>query len=321
MNKDKSLVTVIMSVYNENSKFLNAAISSILNQTYNNLEFIIINDGSTEELTIKTIADWENKDSRVRVLSQPNRGLTKSLNIALQNANGNFICRQDSDDWSDLTRIDKQIHFLRSNLEIGLVGSQALLHQENGTALWDTKLPTDPTEITKYLEQNGNPFIHGSVCFRKDLSINIGMYREELKFGQDYDFFYRLCEITKGANLQKSLYNYRYTASAAPKSASYHNTTSLTQILAKLRKETGADSYDDALGILTESRPESPSNLPQLSFADRLMLAGSYRQSAVQYIRAILNSPFDRISWLKFCRFLIFLLFPVFRAKLYRNKF
>ena len=105
-----SLITVIMSVYN-GEPYLSESIQSILDQTFNDFEFIIINDGSTDK-SWDTILNYSSKDKRVIPLKQKNIGLTKSLNKGIKMSNGLFIARQDSDDISNKKRFEKQIPWL-----------------------------------------------------------------------------------------------------------------------------------------------------------------------------------------------------------------
>ena len=120
-NNNIPLVSVVMPVYNC-ELYVVDAITSILNQTFDDFEFIIINDGSTDK-TGEMIAKFADMDPRIVQLDQYRQGVTKSLILATQIARGCYIVRQDGDDLSNLSRIDKQIEFLESNQEYSLVGS------------------------------------------------------------------------------------------------------------------------------------------------------------------------------------------------------
>ena len=113
-----------MSVYNA-SKFLNEAIESILNQTYKNFEFIIIDDGSTDNST-QIIEKYKKIDERIVFIeNEKNVGLTKNLNKAIKLSTSDYIARMDADDISDVKRLEKQIKFLQENKDISIVGSCA----------------------------------------------------------------------------------------------------------------------------------------------------------------------------------------------------
>ena len=125
----KPFISVIMSVYNA-EQFLREAIDSILNQTYDNFEFIIIDDASTD--SSNAILRSYN-DHRIRVhLNKENSGLTKSLNIGLALAKGTYIARQDADDVSYPERFQRQLDFFQANPGLDIAGTQATYIYEDG---------------------------------------------------------------------------------------------------------------------------------------------------------------------------------------------
>jgi len=115
-------VSIVMSVYNA-QKYLDEAIESILNQTYSNFEFIIINDGSTDK-SLEIIENYAKKDSRIIVINRENKGLIYSLNEGIRKANGKYIARMDADDISLPQRLEKQVEFMEKNKNIGICGTQ-----------------------------------------------------------------------------------------------------------------------------------------------------------------------------------------------------
>ena len=121
MNSSK-LISVLMPVYNTKEEFLRTAIESILNQTFSNFEFIIINDGSTNNAE-DVILSY--KDDRIIYLKQENQGIVAALNNGWDRAKGEYIARMDSDDISFPERFEKQLKFLEENPEYSLVGSWA----------------------------------------------------------------------------------------------------------------------------------------------------------------------------------------------------
>ena len=119
----KDLISVLMGIYNIPSKeVLEKSINSILNQSYKNIEFIIIDDGSTND-TYKWAKEITKNDKRVILKkNEKNLGLTKTLNKCLKLATGEFIARMDGDDYSHKDRFEKQLSFLKNNKEYQLVG-------------------------------------------------------------------------------------------------------------------------------------------------------------------------------------------------------
>ncbi|MDD2913253.1 MAG: glycosyltransferase family 2 protein, partial [Candidatus Pacebacteria bacterium] len=112
--KNNPKISIIMPVYNVET-FLSEAIESVLNQTFYDFEFVIINDGSTDN-SLEIIKNYEKKDSRIVLLdNKENLGITKSLNIGLNKARGEYIARMDGDDISEKERIEIQYDFLKKN--------------------------------------------------------------------------------------------------------------------------------------------------------------------------------------------------------------
>ena len=196
-------VSVIMSVYNSDPNQLKEAINSILNQTYENLELIIINDGSTTD--VENIVN-SFLDNRIKFINNPiNLGLPASLNKGVSIALGKYIARMDSDDISLPNRIEAQVNFMESNSEIGVLGSNAQLF---GTKKGIFKLPTSHLQIQSDLLIN-SAMVHPSVMVRKDLLIK-NPYDENDRKAEDYKLWTKLIWKTKFANLNMILLKYRF---------------------------------------------------------------------------------------------------------------
>lgn len=185
-------VTVLMSCYNA-VRWLDEAIDSILNQTFKDFEFVIIDDGSTDE-TLKIINSYARNDDRIVVISKPNTGLTDSLNVGLQRARGEWIARLDADDVAFPTRLERQIEFLNNNKEIALLGSGCTLIDDKGLVVKDFKYPSTHRKIVKKIEAMGAPFPHSSVIFKKEIVQYIGGYRRRFNGAEDGDLWLRIAE-------------------------------------------------------------------------------------------------------------------------------
>ncbi len=187
---NNTIVSVIMSVYN-GARYLRDSIDSILHQTFQHFELVIINDGSTDD-TVKILE--EINDHRIVLLNQENLGLTKSLNRGARISNGKYIARQDADDISLPNRLEQQVKFLNENPDIGFVGGSYLLIDENSSQLKIIEVKNNPPLLKTTLLKR-NIFAHGSCMFRKDLFNDIGGYREEFRYAQDIDLWLRMSEV------------------------------------------------------------------------------------------------------------------------------
>lgn len=207
LKKELPRVSVVMSVYN-GEKYLREAVDSILDQTFNDFEFIIINDGSTDKT--QEILDTYN-DQRIVLVTQDNMGLTKSLNKGISVARGCYIARQDADDVSMPRRLEEQIGFLEKNGTAALIGSEAEIIDEAAVKLGLMEYPSDNGTIKKEIRRY-NCFCHGSVIFKKDSFLAIGGYREFFQTAQDYDLWLRFVERYEASNLKATLYRYRFNS-------------------------------------------------------------------------------------------------------------
>lgn len=203
-------VSIIMGVYNcKRPDLLDKSIHSIIDQTYEDWEFIICNDGSTDGRTLDLLNQYSKLDTRISVISyEKNSGLAHALNMCLENAKGKYIVRQDDDDLSKPDRIKKLVEYADSHPEYSIVGSIADVTDDNG--VWgEYPLAEAPKKKDFYWT---NPFAHPTVLMRKEDLIRVGGYRvaKETKRQEDYDLFMRMYAAGyKGYNIQEKLYEYR----------------------------------------------------------------------------------------------------------------
>src|SRR5690625_4382943 len=135
VNKDSNpLVSVVLSVFNDEA-YVRESIESIIEQTYSNLEIIIINDGSNES-TVKILEEYQEKDNRIKLIHQSNKGLALSLNRGMELASGFYIARMDSDDISLKGRIATQVKALLKNKDVVALGSNADVIDRDGVYIY-----------------------------------------------------------------------------------------------------------------------------------------------------------------------------------------
>jgi glycosyltransferase involved in cell wall biosynthesis len=197
-------VTVLMSVFNEQI-YLRTAIESILNQTFSDFEFLIIDDGSKEPIE-DLIADY--KDSRIRSFRQENMGLARSLNKGLQLARGDYIARMDADDVCRSDRLELQIRQIAADPQIDLLGSFFDIVDENERLIETKELIIDPIYRLWRLQFHNN-YGHGTVMLKKQSVLKQGMYDETLLYAQDYDLWSRMSRKDNTEIIPEVLYHYR----------------------------------------------------------------------------------------------------------------
>ncbi len=197
-------ISVVMSVYN-GERFLREAIDSILNQTYKDFEFIIVNDGSTDR-SEKIIRSY--KDKRIRLINQKNHGLVYSLNKGVKLARSDLIARMDADDVSEENRLEKQIKFIKTNKSVTLVGSSMTVIDESSKIKHIHHVLIDDPELKQELLVR-SPFAHGSVIFDKKKFIKAGMYKISNWPAEDYGLWLDISKHGNFYNINEPLYRYR----------------------------------------------------------------------------------------------------------------
>ena len=197
-NENNDKVSVLLSVFNNENTILES-LRSILNQTYRNLEVLVIDDGSSDD-TYKKIKNI--KDKRLQIFKNvKNIGLTKSLNILIAKANGNFIARQDADDISDKHRIETQIMYLK---KYNLDACTTRAYIKNTTKVIPNFSYYLPQKLVVKIK---NPFIHGTLLISKSVLNTIGNYDEDFVYAQDYKLFTDLLKNDyKIGTIKKSMY-------------------------------------------------------------------------------------------------------------------
>jgi glycosyltransferase involved in cell wall biosynthesis len=199
-------VSIILPVFN-GEKYLEESINSILNQSYDDYELIIVNDGSVDgsQEIIESFSD-----PRIRVLRQLNMGLPAALNNGIELSIGKYIARQDADDISLPLRLEKQVNFLEQNPQFGLVGSAAEIWVETSPSGRFHDHPLNPGILEFELFFN-NPFVHSSWMFRRNIISLVGIYSTDISRQppEDYEYISRIARYYQLANLQERLVIYR----------------------------------------------------------------------------------------------------------------
>jgi len=205
-------ISVLMPVYNA-EKYIEAAVDSILKQTFTDFEFIIINDGSTDG-TLDILEGYAKRDSRIRLISRENKGLVATLNEGLALAKAPLIARMDADDVSVINRLMLQKEYLDEHADILCVSGDYEVIDEKGRVVTRLKVPVEPELISSQLLKGHSPMVHPATMFRKRAIDEVGPYSGNYLHAEDYDLWLRFDEIGKLANLPELLLRYRYSTSS-----------------------------------------------------------------------------------------------------------
>lgn len=197
-NTGAPTISVVMPVYNGES-YLDEAVESILNQTFTDFEFIIINDGSTDD-TGAILARHQAADRRISVFDQANQGVVASMNRGCSLAKGKYIARMDADDICLPDRFEHQVAFLDARPEVGILGAWIEYIDADGHTFDSWIMPTEPALINWSL-MFGNCLAHPTVIMRRDTVRELSGYRPATDYFEDYDLWVRATVVTSLANL------------------------------------------------------------------------------------------------------------------------
>jgi hypothetical protein len=311
-------VSIIMPVYNE-ERYVRQAVDSVLQQTLADFEFVILDDGSTDR-TPEILRTYT--DPRIRLISQPNVGLTRSLNRCLSMATGHFVARMDGNDVSHPDRLQAQVDFLDTHAEVGLLGAYYVNIDDGGTVVKVYTYPTNDSEIRRALWSDC-PFCHSVVMFRRECIDRIGEYRERIGPAEDYDLWFRISERFRLANLPRPLHQVRVTPTGISLAKRFDQIRAslLVRHLAQERQRSGSDSLDrlteaELACLLDRLLPRTPATLRRVAHSTALYLAevsyctSDYRQAARRLLEAARLSPLAPRNWRVAWRLLVCLLMP-----------
>lgn len=292
----KTEVTVLMPVYN-GEKFLKEAIDSILNQTFTDFEFLIVNDGSTDG-TEAIILSYN--DPRIKLITQPNGGVAKALNTGLKQASGKYIARMDADDFSTPERLQIQYDFLQQNPGYILIGSDVNYISEEGEFIFRYINPAYTHEQLKNVIYQDCSFVHSTVFFVKEIAISLGGYPERAHSFEDHLLWTKFIREGKICNLEMVLGSYRFNVSSVTIDEKDMDKNFLR--IKRKALQTGELSIEDEKGLLSSKKKLS--NAKKECSYNRMLgkkyLWNNYQPAKARkhLIKAIQAEPFNVKSYM-----------------------
>jgi glycosyltransferase involved in cell wall biosynthesis len=297
-------ISVVMAAYNE-APVIRSAIDSILNQTLTDFEFIIVDDGSTDE-TLDIVRSYD--DDRISVVeNNRNLGLTKSLNRGIERSNGRYIARMDADDRSLPTRLQRQYDVLERNATTQVAAcSFWIVSREFERLVRADGLHERPFDTEDLLE-NGPGFAHGSTMIRRSAVKTIGGYCEAFRMRQDFDLWLRL-SIEFGSKfvkiLPEPLYEHRLSADKLHNRPQQRLYSSYARKAARQRMQGEAPSFDELRERAAELRSKSIETTSRQREAHYQYLVGMYlqdqgnqRAARHRFLSSIRHAPFTPQPW------------------------
>jgi glycosyltransferase involved in cell wall biosynthesis len=198
-------VSVVMPAFNA-AAYLDQSIQSILNQSFQDFEFIIINDGSSDDTKL-IVNEYEKLDVRIRAFHEHHEGMIAALDRGCELARGEYIARMDADDVSFAYRLQRQVEYMEKHPRVGVVGSWICI-EKNGLAAGTWCPPTSPN-VLKWTMFFGVCVAHPSVLMRREVISRLAFYRPAAVHGEDVDLWLRASAITEFGNVPEVLLKYR----------------------------------------------------------------------------------------------------------------
>jgi hypothetical protein len=188
--------------------FLAEAVRSVLAQTYEDLELVVVDDGSTDRTPV-ILDDFASRDMRVRPTRQPPGGLAKALNLACSHARGRYFARLDADDVALPERLALQVSFLEEHPDVAVVGGSGILIDDDGNAFGLAEYPREDAAVAHQLKTGRVPLMHSAAMIRASAFRASSGYRPVMEVAQDYDLWLRLVTYGRITNLREPVIRYR----------------------------------------------------------------------------------------------------------------
>lgn len=237
-------ISIVMTVYN-GERYLEAALASLLGQSFADLELVVVDDGSIDS-TPRILAEASQHDNRIIVERQSNRGRPYALNLGVRLARAPLIARMDADDVAAERRLELQYRFLQENPEIAGVGGALTFINEDGRPFAHTVYPTSPEEVCREFLSGRVALAHPAVTVRKSVLEAVGGYRPAFGDADDVDLWLRVLDRFQLANLRDTVLEYRIHRRQATVTGLEQQALCCVaaQVAARCRRSGGPDPFD-----------------------------------------------------------------------------
>lgn len=294
----KPSASVIFPVYN-GEVYLDAAIESILSQTFGDFELLLLNDGSTDR-TLERLEHYSSLDARCKIRSTSNLGIVNTLNEGIRLAASDILFRMDHDDISRPDRFEKQIRYLKDHPECVLVGSKVLLIDPDGLPIKEMGDRMKHEDIDEGLGWGGAFIFHPAVAMRKSAVVEIGGYRNEYECCEDLDLFLRLAEVGRLANLPDVLLEYRQHPSSLSYSRRDSQFKAILAATADARRRRNQDVDKTPPGMWASKATDSGISDMHRTWAWWALASGNLGTARKHAFKALQGNPFS-IENIKAC--------------------
>lgn len=284
-----------MPVYNA-KQYIGEAVESILNQTFTDFEFIIINDGSTDG-TLDMLEAYAEQDTRIRLINRENKGLVETLNEGLALAKAPLIARMDADDIALPDRFEKQYAYMQRHPDVVVLGGRCIAIDADGDPLtqWNKLTSSDAIQNQHLNSLSGSVIAHPAMMYRANSVLSIGGYRKAAYPAEDLDMLLRVADEGLLENLDEVVLKYRVHVASICASDKSRQNKKVFEIVNSARKRKGLEPLLDIVDPLT--KPIEGFNNDALKYG-WWALNACYKKTAWKYARRqVLHAPFSLDTW------------------------
>jgi len=263
------ILSVLMPVFNS-ELFVAEAIESILNQTFKDFEFLILDDASTDK-SLEIVKDFEKKDSRIKVYqNEKNLGVVTSRNKLIELSKGKYIAWLDSDDIAIENRLEKEIKFLEEHTEIGMVGAYPIIIDEFGNKIREWLFETDPQKLKIELFFH-SPFLSSSVMIKKSY-LPQNFYESRFSVAEDFDLYSKISENSYAANIPGTLVKYRINSKGLSKSNIEKMEKLSVQVIKEHAERLGIKLEENTIKNLRKPKTASKINFEEIPEIEKSLI-------------------------------------------------
>ncbi len=289
------LVSVLMAAYNS-ERYVVQAVTSILNQTWPDLELIIINDGSTDG-TLRVLQQLADQDQRIRLISRENRGIPRTRNELVAQASGELIAMMDADDVARPDRLARQVAFLQQHPQVVCLGSAFELIDAKGRFLTQLPVPLHNDEIQTKILAGHAAIFQPCAMLRRSVVLQIGGYDETMTQAEDLDLWLRLGEVGELANLPEALVQYRLHANSVSEQDCALQRQKALEACERAWQRRGIQGRFEAGGLWRPGKDRGSQHRFWMQYGWWAFNSGERQTALIYGLKAIRALPWHRAGW------------------------
>lgn len=297
-NHDKHhapLVSVVIPVFNA-ERYLKRAIESMLSQTLKEIEIICIDDGSTDS-SLEILNHFKSQDDRVVVVRQSNAGASVARNRAVDMARAPFIATLDSDDYCPAQRLERQFDYLQDNPDCVVVGSFSEHVDEHERSITVVPTPTDHADLDRSAFERGECAMCGpSLMLRREAFQQVGGYRDQYNYVEDFDILLRLAEIGQIACLPEVLYYYRQVPTSICRTKKKEQRARIEQCIQETCERRGM-TLDEKNALPAFLPYDISTSRHYVNVAVQSILGGNPKTARANAFTALQRQPWHPFPW------------------------